>query len=133
MSKLIEDLKKEQAGILKTLETITSTGISTEEGQQKLFSVKNNVLAYAKRQTEELYKPLKDAVNGNPKLKKAIELYEDGLPENLRIIFGFFDKHPKGGGDAEFFKDFGLFAMAIKKTIVKAQCLLFKEYLTLNT
>lgn len=59
MSVLVERLKREHTVIVDVLNKVKEIGINSKEGQGKLLSIKNALLAHLKVEDEQLYPTLK--------------------------------------------------------------------------
>lgn len=128
MSLLIDELKKDHAVLLDTLNKIKSLGISSADGQAALVSVKTTLLSHLKKEDLQLYPVLKKAANSDKKLTQILEIYANDMENISKFIFEFFDKYSKGGSGLSFAADFGKLFATLSNRIRREEEILYSEY-----
>src|SRR5688572_12625716 len=128
MSKLVDELMKEHSLIVELLTEVSNLGITTKEGQNKLNSAKDKLLAHLKKEDEQLYPALNKAGEADPKLKGYINTFAKDMEGISKAAVGFFAKYEQGGSGDEFVRDFGEIVATLKMRIRKEENFLYKEY-----
>jgi iron-sulfur cluster repair protein YtfE (RIC family) len=132
MSVLIEELKKDHSEIFAALNEVKKLGVLSREGQAKLLSIKNNLLAHLKKEDEQLYPALKKEAERNNNLKNALDLFAIDMENVSRVVQEFFDKYSKGVLGEEFQKEFESLLVALGKRIRNEEDVLYDEYEYMN-
>ena len=128
MSILIKELMKDHYEIVATLDEIKKLGILSKEGQAKLLSAKERLLAHIKKEDEQLYPVLKKAAKNNKQLKSALDLCAIDMENVSRIVLEFFDKHSRGFSGEELQREFESLSVALGKRIRNEEDILYDEY-----
>ena len=128
MSKLITDLKEQHSIITENLNKVKELGISTEEGQKKLISVKTVLLDHLKKEDMELYPSMNKLAETDTGLKRTLDFYAKDMDEISQTALGFFEKYSTGGSGLEFAKDFGRLFGTLSQRIRKEEITLYERY-----
>ncbi len=128
MSILIKELMKDHLEIVATLDEIKELGILSKEGQAKLLSAKERLLAHIKKEDEQLYPVLKKAAKNNKQLKSALDLCAIDMENVSRIVLEFFDKYSRGASGEELQREFENLSVALGKRIRNEEDILYEEY-----
>ncbi len=132
MSILIKELMKDHLEIAAALDEIKELGILSKEGQAKLLSAKEHLLAHIKKEDEQLYPVLKKAAKNNKQLKSALDLCAIDMENVSRIVLEFFDKYSRGVPGEELQREFEGLSVALGKRIRNEEDILYEEYDTVN-
>lgn len=132
MSILVKDLKKDHLEIFAALDEIKELGILSKEGQAKLLSAKERLLAHIKKEDEQLYPVLKKAAENNKQLKSALDLCAIDMENVSRIVLEFFDKYSGGVSEDELQREFENLSVALGKRIKNEEDILYEEYDMIN-
>ncbi len=132
MSTLIDKLKQEHVHLFQILDEVKALGISSKEGQEKLLSVRNIILAHLKEEDDDLYPPLHKAAEKDDKLKGMLNLFIDEMEEISGTALKFFDKYAQGGTGLDFAKDFGGLVAGLKARMRREENILYTAYNKLN-
>ncbi len=132
MSILIKELKKDHLEIAAALDEIKELGILSKEGQAKLLSAKEHLLAHIKKEDEQLYPVLKKAAKNNEQLKSALDLCAIDMENVSRIVLEFFDKYSRGVSEEELQREFEGLSVALGKRIRNEEDILYEEYDMVN-
>ena len=128
MSILIKELKKDHSEIVATLNEIKELGILSKEGQAKLLSAKEHLLAHIKKEDEQLYPTLKKEAKNNKQLESALDLCAIDMENVSRIVREFFDKYSRGVSGEELQREFESLSVALGKRIRNEEDILYDEY-----
>lgn len=129
MSKLTEELKNEHTAVAAGLEKIKKIGISSEEGKEIFFSLKEALLKHLKKEDEQLYPVLKKAAQNNPRLARTLSYLAEDMTEVTTLALQFFEKYGQGQtGGMEFFGELGKLFALLGDRIRKEEAILCPEY-----
>ncbi len=132
MSQLIEDLKSAHVEISGIFLQVAKLGITSEEGQRKLFHAKSKLFAHLKKEDEELYRILWEKAENNQGLKLKLESFARGMDSVTGTIIAFFEKYSGGEVENDFKNDFNKIYTALIQRINSEESELFPEYEKLN-
>ncbi|MHC4182130.1 MAG: hemerythrin domain-containing protein [Planctomycetota bacterium] len=128
MSILTKELKKDHLEIVAALDEIKELGILSKEGQAKLLSAKERLLAHLKKEDEQLYPLLKKEAKNNKQLKSALDLCAIDMENVSRIVLEFFDKYSGEVSGEELQREFENLSVALGKRIRNEEDILYEEY-----
>ncbi len=128
MSQLIEELKSSHVEISDVFLQVVKLGITSEEGQKKLFHAKSTLLAHLKKEDEEFYPILWKKAENNKDLKLKLESFARDMDTVTRTILAFFEKYSDGEHGNDFQNDFERIYLALTNRINKEESKLFSEY-----
>ncbi len=128
MSILIEELKKEHAEIVTTLDEVKKLGILSKEGQHKLMSLEAILLAHLEIEDDQLYPALRKKAEQNNNLKNTLDLFAMDMENVSKIVQGFFDKYAEELSGEDLQKDFDNLCTALSKRINNEEESLYEEY-----
>ncbi len=128
MSILIEELKKEHAEIVTTLDEVKKLGILSKEGQHKLMSLEASLLAHLEIEDDQLYPALRKKAEQNNNLKNTLDLFAMDMENVSKIVQGFFDKYAEELSGEDLQKDFDNLCTALSKRINNEEESLYEEY-----
>ncbi len=128
MSILIEELKKEHAEIVATLNEVKRLGILSKEGQDKLMSVEASLLAHLEIEDDQMYPALQKEAEKNKNLKNTLDLFAMDMENVSKVVQGFFDKYSEELSGDELQKDFENLYTALSKRISNEEESLYEEY-----
>ncbi|MDR4499408.1 MAG: hemerythrin domain-containing protein [Candidatus Scalindua sp.] len=132
MSTLIAELKKEHSEIATALSEVNEIGISTNEGQEKLMSLKEQILLHLKKEDEQLFPLLRKEAEHNMELKKSLDLYATNLNNVTVDAQKFFDKYYKKDPNIMFVGEFVALFTTLNERMKKEEEILFREYEKIN-
>ena len=132
MSSLIEELKREHAEIIAMLNEVKELGILSKEGQARLMSVKESLLAHIKKEEEQFYPVLRKEAEINKQLESILDLLAVGMMNVSRVALEFFDKYSRGVSGKEFPEELENLFVALNKRIRNEEDVLFPEYEKIN-
>ncbi len=132
MSALIEELKKDHSEIVATLNEVKKLGILSKEGQTKLLSVKESLLAHLRKEDGQLYPALKKGAEHNKDLKNTLDLFAMDMENVSRVVQEFFDKYYEGALGEEFAREFEKLFESINSRIRHEEEALYDEYEYMN-
>ncbi|MFQ5713660.1 MAG: hemerythrin domain-containing protein [Candidatus Scalinduaceae bacterium] len=132
MSALIEELKKEHSEIVATLNEVKKLGILSKEGQAKLLSVKESLLAHLNKEDGQLYPALKKGAEHNKDLKNTLDLFAMDMENVSSVALEFYDKYSEGALGEEFAREFEKLFAAINSRIRHEEEVLYDEYEYMN-
>lgn len=128
MSDLVKKLKSEHETLVKTLDSITVSGISSKDGQSKLYAAKSGLLAHLELENRSLYPVLRKAAEKNENLKRTLDVFAKDMENISKTALDFFSKYSTGGESLEFARDAGKLIAALKNRIGKEEDILYKQY-----
>ncbi len=128
MSVLIEELKKDHSEIVATLNEVKKLGILSKEGQTKLLSVKENLLAHLNKEDQQLYPVLIKKAENIMHLNTALDLCAIDMENVSRVVQEFFDKYSRGVSGKELQKEFENLFVALDKRVSNEEDILYDEY-----
>jgi len=128
MSILIEELKKEHAEIVATLNEVKKLGILSKEGQDKLMSVEASLLAHLEIEDDQMYPALRKEAEQNKDLKNTLDLFAMDMDNVSKVVRDFFDKYSEEVSGEELPKDFENLCTALSKRISNEEDSLYEEY-----
>ncbi|MCP4269837.1 MAG: hemerythrin domain-containing protein [Candidatus Brocadiaceae bacterium] len=128
MSILIEELKKEHAEIVATLNEVKRLGILSKEGQDKLMSVEASLLAHLEIEDDQMYPALQKEADKNKNLKNTLDLFAMDMENVSKVVQDFFDKYSEELSGDELQKDFENLYAALNKRISNEEESLYEEY-----
>jgi iron-sulfur cluster repair protein YtfE (RIC family) len=132
MSALIEELKKDHSEIVATLNEVKKLGILSKEGQTKLLSVKESLLAHLRKEDGQLYPALKKGAEHNKVLKNTLDLFAMDMENVSRVVLEFYDKYSEGSLGEEFEREFEKLFASINSRIRNEEEALYDEYEYMN-
>ncbi len=132
MSALIEEFKREHAEIIAMLNEVKELGILSKEGQAKLMSAKESLLAHIKKEEEQFYPVLRKEAEINKQLESILDLLAVSMMDASRVALEFFDKYSRGVSGKEFPKEFENLFVALDKRIRNEEDILFPVYEKIN-
>ncbi len=132
MSALIEELKKDHSEIVATLNEVKKLGILSKEGQTKLLSVKESLLAHLRKEDGQLYPALKKGAEHNKDLKNTLDLFAMDMENVSRVVREFYDKYSEGSLGEEFAREFEKLFASINSRIRHEEEALYDEYEYMN-
>ncbi len=128
MSVLIEELKKDHSEIVATLNEVKKLGILSKEGQAKLLSVKESLLAHLNKEDQQLYPVLIKKAENIKHLNTALDLCAIDMENVSRVVQEFFDKYSRGALGKELQKEFENLFVALDKRVSNEEDILYDEY-----
>ena len=128
MLALLEEFKKEHSEIVDTLKKVKEYGILTREGQDKLMSVKPNLIEHLDEEDERFYPVLWKEAEQNKKLKEVLQIFAKDLENISRVVFRFFDSYDKGVLDDRLSGDFETLFTVIRYRMENEENILYDEY-----
>ena len=128
MSILIEELKKEHAEIINTLNDVKKLGILSKEGQDKLRTVEASLLAHLEIEDDQMYPALRNEAEQNKDLKNTLDLFAMDMDDVSKVVVDFFDKYTEEFSGEELQKDFENLYSALSKRISNEEDSLYQEY-----
>ncbi len=128
MSVLIEELKKDHSEIVAILKEVKELGILSKEGQAKLLSVKESLLAHLNKEDEQLYPVLIKKAEQIKHLNTALDLCAIDMENVSRVVQEFFDKYSRGVSGKELQKEFENLCEALDKRVRNEEAILYDEY-----
>ncbi len=128
MSILIEELKKEHAEIVTTLDEVKKLGILSKEGQSKLMSVEASLLAHLEIEDDQMYPVLQKEAEQNKNLKNTLDLFVMDMDNVSKIVQDFFDKYSEDFSGEDLPEDFENLYTALIKRISNEEESLYEEY-----
>jgi hemerythrin-like domain-containing protein len=132
MSALIEEFKSEHAKIIVMLTEVKKLGLLSKEGQARLMSIKEHLLAHIKKEDEELYPVLRKEAEDNEKLKNTLDLFAMDMEKVSSVVQKLFDKYSEGVFDEEFPAEFERLSAALSARIRNEEDALYEEYEEIN-
>lgn len=132
MTALIAELKKEHSKIVAALNEVKKLGIRSKEGQAKLQSVQESLLAHLRKEDEQLYPALKKGAEQNKDLKNTLDLFAIDMENVSKVALEFYDKYSEGTLDEEFAREFEKLFEAINSRIRHEEEVLYDEYEYMN-
>ncbi len=128
MSALIGEFKRDHAKIIAMLNEAKELGILSKEGQAKLMSIKEHLLAHLKKEDEQLYPVFRKEAEGNKNLKKELEMFAMEPEYVSRVVSEFFDKYSGGETDEDFSINFESLYASLTTRIRSEEEALYEEY-----
>ena len=132
MTALIEEFKREHSEIVAILNEVKELGIHSKEGQAKLMSAKESLLAHIKKEEEQFYPVLRKEAEINKELESILDLLAVSMMDASRVALEFFDKYSRGVSGKEFSKEFENLIIALDKRIRNEEDILFPVYEKIN-
>ena len=132
MTALIEEFKREHSEIVAILNEVKELGIHSKEGQAKLMSAKESLLAHIKKEEEQFYPVLRREAEINKELESILDLLAVSMMDASRVALEFFDKYSRGVSGKEFSKEFENLIIALDKRIRNEEDILFPVYEKIN-
>jgi iron-sulfur cluster repair protein YtfE (RIC family) len=128
VSVLIEELKKNHSEIVATLNEVKKLGILSKEGQAKLLSVKESLLAHLNKEDQQLYPVLIKKAEQIKHLNTALDLCAIDMENVSRVVQEFFNKYSRGVSGKELQKEFENLCEALDKRVRNEEAILYDEY-----
>jgi len=132
MSELIEEFKRDHAKIITMLNEVKELGILSKEGQAKLMSIKEHLLAHLKKEDVKFYPVLYKEAEESESLKNTVDLFALDMEKVSSVVHGFFDKYSEGVFDDELPAEFESLFAALVTRIRNEEDALYKEYEEIN-
>ena len=132
MSALIEEFKSEHAKIIVMLTEVKKLGLLSKEGQARLMSIKEHLLAHLKKEDEKLYPVLRKEAEDNERLKNTLDLFAIDMENVSSVVQKLFDKYSEGTLDEEFPAEFERLSAALSARIKNEEDALYVEYEEIN-
>ena len=128
MSALIEVFKSEHAEIIAMLNEVKELGILSKEGQVKLMSIKEHLLAHLKKEDVMFYPVLYKEAEDSERLKTTLDLFAMDMDKVSSVVQEFFEKYSEGAFDEEFPVEFENLLAAFKARVKNEEDALYAEY-----
>ncbi len=128
MSALIKEFKSEHAEIIAMLNEVKELGILSKEGQAKLMSIKEHLLAHLKKEDALFYPVLYKEAEDSEKLKTTLDLFAMDMDKVSSVVQEFFEKYSEGAFDEEFPVEFENLLDAFKARAKNEEDALYAEY-----
>ncbi len=128
MSILIEELKKEHAEIVATLDEVKELGIRSKEGQEKLMSLELSLLAHLEIEDDQMYPVLQKEAEQNKDLQNTLELFAMDMDNVSKVVRDFFEKYSEEFSGEELAEDFEKLFTSLSKRISNEEESLYEEY-----
>ncbi len=129
MSALSEGFKKEHAKIIAMLNEVKELGILSKEGQDKILSVKEYLLAHFKNEDEQFFSVLRKEAETNMLLESILALSAIDMKNVSKVVLEFFEKYFRGRiPDNELQKEFENIYAALGKRIKSEENILYDVY-----
>ncbi|MDP6925090.1 MAG: hemerythrin domain-containing protein [Candidatus Scalindua sp.] len=132
MSVLIDQLIKEHSEIFADLTEANNLGIITEEGQNKLFSAKADLLVHLKNEDEHLYPILRKEAENNKHLEGILNSFSNEMKDISKSVMKFIDKYSDGVLDSKYVESFESIFATLSARMKKEESVLFAEYEKIN-
>ncbi len=132
MSELIEEFKRDHAEIMAILNEVKELGILSKEGQAKLISIKEHLLAHLKKEDEKLYPALRKEAEDNERLRNTLDLFALDMETVSSVVQEFFDKYSGGEIDENFSVNFESLSVTLSTRIMNEEDALYEEYEEIN-
>ena len=128
MSDLVDRLKKEHNILVEALDSMMKLGVTTKDGQEKLYEVKETLLAHLSLEDKELYPVLRKAAESDDSVKSTLDIFAKDMEEISKTALSFFAKYAQGGDSLEFAKELGRLLAALRNRIGREEDVLYKQY-----
>lgn len=128
MSDLIDRLKKEHNILVEALDSMTDLGVTSKDGQAKLYSAKEALLAHLSLEDKELYPVLRRAAESDDAVKRTLDVFAKDMEEISKTALSFFAKYAQGGDSLEFAKEIGRLLGALKNRIGREEDVLYAQF-----
>lgn len=128
MSDLIDKLKKEHNILVEALDSMTRLGVTSKEGQEKLYSAKEALLAHLNLEDKELYPVLRKAAESDDSVRSTLDIFAKDMEEISKTALSFFSKYSQGGDSLEFAKELGRLIGALKNRIGREEDILYAQF-----
>jgi len=128
MSDLVDRLKKEHTILVEALDSMTGLGVTSKDGQAKLYSAKEALLAHLSLEDTELYPVLRRAAEADNAVRHTLDVFAKDMEEISKTALSFFGKYSQGGDSLEFAKELGRLLGALKNRIGKEEGVLYALY-----
>ena len=128
MSDLVDKLKKEHKILVEALDSMTALGVTSKDGQEKLYSAKEALLAHLSLEDKDLYPVLRRAADSDDAVKRTLEVFAKDMEEISNTALSFFAKYAQGGDSLEFAKELGRLMGALKNRIGREEDVLYAQY-----
>ena len=128
MSDLVSRLKKEHNILVEALDSMMKLGVTTKEGQEKLYSAKEVLLAHLSLEDKELYPVLRRAAESDGSVKSTLDIFAKDMEEISKTALSFFEKYAQGGDSLEFAKELGRLLGALRNRIGREEDVLYAQY-----
>ncbi len=132
MSVLIDQLKEEHSEIFAELNEADILGIITEEGQNKLFSTRANILVHLHNEDENLYPVLRKEAENNKHLEIILSSFSSEMKNISTSVMKFIDKYSDGVLDSKYLESFETIFATLNARMKKEESILFAEYEKIN-
>ena len=128
MSALVKEFKREHAEIIAMLNEVKELGILSKEGQAKLMSIKEHLLAHLKKEDVMFYPVIYKEAEDSERLKTTLDLFAMDMDKVSSVVREFFEKYSEGAFDEEFPVEFENLLAAFKARVKNEEDALYKEY-----
>ncbi len=128
MSDLVDSLKKEHNILVEALDSMMKLGVTTKEGQEKLYSAKEALLAHLSLEDKELYPVLRRAAESDDSVRSTLDIFAKDMEEISKTALSFFAKYAQGGDSLEFAKELGRLLAALRNRIGREEDILYKQF-----
>ena len=128
MSDLVDRLKKEHNILVEALDSMMKLGVTTKDGQEKLYEVKAILLAHLSLEDKELYPVLRKAAESDDSVKSTLDIFAKDMEEISKSALSFFAKYAQGGDSLEFAKELGRLLAALRNRIGREEDVLYAQY-----
>ncbi len=132
MSVLIDQLIKEHSEIFAELNEANNLGIIKEEGQNKLFATKADLLVHLKNEDEHLYPVLRKEAENNENLESILNSFSSEMEDISKSVMKFIDKYSNGVLDSKYVESFETIFATLNARMKKEESILFAEYEKIN-
>ncbi len=128
MASLINAFKSEHAKIIAMLNEVEELGVLSKEGQARLMSIKEHLLAHLKKEDVVFYPVLYKEAEYSERLKSTLDLFALDMEKVSSVVQEFFEKYSEGAFDEELPAVFERLLEAFKERAKNEEDALYEEY-----
>lgn len=128
MPGLTAELRKEHIALAEMLKAVKMCGVETIEGQEKVFSMKELLIAHLRKEDLQLYPAMKVASSYDERLAYTLELFAKDMDAVTAFVIKFYNRPMRFNPDAGFCAEVKRFLAIIRSRMSREETTLYSEY-----
>lgn len=124
----LEEFQKEHIQIQEAVKLVKEKGISTREGRDLLFSIKDMLIKHLKNEDTYLYPVLTEAGKTDIHILNTMNVFIKDMDMVVKQVEDFYAKYSAESSGFDFARSFGGLCAILSNRINREESILYKEY-----
>jgi iron-sulfur cluster repair protein YtfE (RIC family) len=124
----LEEFQKDHLQIQEAVRLVKEKGISTREGKELLFSIKDMLVKHLKSEDTYLYPVLREAGKSDIQILNTMNVFMKDMDTVVKQVEDFYAKYTAESSGFDFARSFGALCAVLTNRINREESILYKEY-----